>query len=45
MSAAVGAGKGTIDLAYEINKIQQYVDFINLMTYVSFNIIQWFNTM
>ena len=35
LSAAVGAGKETIDKAYEIAKIGQIFDFLNLMTYVS----------
>jgi GH18 family chitinase len=35
LSAAVGAGKSTIDSGYEIDKISPYLDFINLMTYVS----------
>ena len=34
LSAAVGAGKSTIDKAYEIAKIGQILDFLNLMTYV-----------
>ena len=34
LSAAVGAGKQTIDGAYEINEIHKYLDFVNLMTYV-----------
>jgi hypothetical protein len=34
LSAAVGAGKSTIDKAYEIAKIGQVLDFLNLMTYV-----------
>ncbi|XP_043925108.1 uncharacterized protein LOC122799843 [Protopterus annectens] len=33
LSAAVAAGKGTIDAAYEIDKISQHLDFINMMTY------------
>ncbi|XP_043925105.1 acidic mammalian chitinase-like isoform X2 [Protopterus annectens] len=33
LSAAVAAGKGTIDAAYEIATISQYLDFINVMTY------------
>jgi len=33
LSAAVGAGKSTIDKAYEIGKIAKSLDFINLMTY------------
>ena len=35
LSAAVGAGKSTIDKAYEIAKIGQLLDFLNLMTYVT----------
>ncbi|KAJ7331855.1 hypothetical protein JRQ81_014035 [Phrynocephalus forsythii] len=33
LTAAVAAGKATIDAAYEISKINEYLDFINLMTY------------
>ncbi|XP_030077380.1 chitotriosidase-1 [Microcaecilia unicolor] len=33
LSAAVAAGKGTIDAGYEISKISQVLDFINVMTY------------
>ncbi|XP_062283289.1 acidic mammalian chitinase-like isoform X1 [Scomber scombrus] len=33
ISAAVSAGKGTIDAGYEIAEIAKYVDFINVMTY------------
>ncbi|XP_035512667.1 acidic mammalian chitinase-like [Morone saxatilis] len=33
LSAAVSAGKGTIDAGYEIAEIAKYVDFINVMTY------------
>lgn len=33
LSIAVSAGKGTIDSSYEIEKISQSVDFINLMAY------------
>ncbi|KAM9320181.1 acidic mammalian chitinase-like [Gastrophryne carolinensis] len=33
ITAAVSAGKGTIDNAYEIDKIGQLLDFINVMTY------------
>nr|XP_046253516.1 acidic mammalian chitinase-like [Scatophagus argus] len=33
ISAAVSAGKGTIDAAYEIAEIAKYLDFINVMTY------------
>ncbi|KAM6925068.1 acidic mammalian chitinase-like [Xenentodon cancila] len=33
ISAAVSAGKGTIDAGYEITEISKYLDFINVMTY------------
>uniref|UniRef100_A0A668A633 Acidic mammalian chitinase n=1 Tax=Myripristis murdjan TaxID=586833 RepID=A0A668A633_9TELE len=33
VTAAVAAGKGTIDVAYEIAEIAKYLDFINVMTY------------
>ncbi|XP_010754148.2 acidic mammalian chitinase [Larimichthys crocea] len=33
ISAAVAAGKGTIDAGYEIAEIAKYLDFINVMTY------------
>ncbi|XP_073679515.1 acidic mammalian chitinase-like [Garra rufa] len=33
LSAAVAAGKGTIDAGYEIAEIAKYLDFINVMTY------------
>uniref|UniRef100_A0A8D0A928 chitinase n=1 Tax=Sander lucioperca TaxID=283035 RepID=A0A8D0A928_SANLU len=33
VSAAVAAGKGTIDAGYEIAEIAKYLDFINVMTY------------
>ncbi|XP_069560469.1 acidic mammalian chitinase-like [Brachyistius frenatus] len=33
ISAAVSAGKGTIDSGYEIAEMAKYVDFINVMTY------------
>lgn len=33
LSAAIGAGKVTIDNGYDIPAISQYLDFINLMTY------------
>ncbi|XP_041860890.1 acidic mammalian chitinase-like isoform X2 [Melanotaenia boesemani] len=33
ISAAVSAGKGTIDAGYEIAELAKYVDFINVMTY------------
>ncbi|TRY98308.1 hypothetical protein DNTS_022310 [Danionella cerebrum] len=33
LSAAVSAGKGTIDDGYEIAEISKYLDFINIMTY------------
>ncbi|KAM4625097.1 acidic mammalian chitinase-like [Polymixia lowei] len=33
LTAAVSAGKGTIDAGYEIAKIAKYLDFINVMTY------------
>ncbi|KAI4894729.1 hypothetical protein NFI96_029814 [Prochilodus magdalenae] len=33
LTAAVAAGKGTIDSGYEIAEIAKYLDFINVMTY------------
>uniref|UniRef100_A0A6Q2WSB3 Acidic mammalian chitinase n=1 Tax=Esox lucius TaxID=8010 RepID=A0A6Q2WSB3_ESOLU len=33
LTAAVAAGKGTIDTGYEIGEIAKYLDFINVMTY------------
>ncbi|XP_051931126.1 acidic mammalian chitinase-like [Hippocampus zosterae] len=33
LTAAVSAGKGTIDAGYEIAQIAKYLDFINVMTY------------
>ncbi|XP_033737784.1 uncharacterized protein LOC117325568 [Pecten maximus] len=33
LSAAVSASKETVDTAYEIGLVSQYVDFINLMSY------------
>ncbi|XP_053542057.1 acidic mammalian chitinase isoform X1 [Ictalurus punctatus] len=33
VTAAVAAGKSTIDAAYEIPQISQYLDFISVMTY------------
>ncbi|XP_042264034.1 acidic mammalian chitinase-like [Thunnus maccoyii] len=33
ISAAVSAGKGTIDAGYEIAEMAKYLDFINVMTY------------
>nr|XP_014341447.1 PREDICTED: acidic mammalian chitinase-like [Latimeria chalumnae] len=33
VTAAVSAGKGTIDLGYEIGKVSKYFDFISIMTY------------
>ncbi|KAG1939626.1 chitotriosidase-1 [Pimephales promelas] len=33
LSAAVAAGKGTIDAGYEISEVAKYLDFINVMTY------------
>jgi chitinase len=33
LTAAVGAGKSTIDAAYEIPKVCQYLDLVNLMAY------------
>ncbi|XP_069094534.1 chitotriosidase-1-like [Pleurodeles waltl] len=33
LSAAVSAGKGTIDTGYEISRISRVLDFINVMTY------------
>ncbi|KAG7472631.1 hypothetical protein MATL_G00110840 [Megalops atlanticus] len=33
LTAAVAAGKGTIDAGYEIAEIHKYLDFINVMTY------------
>ncbi|XP_057218756.1 acidic mammalian chitinase-like [Triplophysa rosa] len=33
LSAAVSAGKGTIDAGYEVANIAKYLDFVNVMTY------------
>ncbi|XP_028430764.1 acidic mammalian chitinase-like [Perca flavescens] len=33
LTAAVSAGKGTIDTGYEISEIAKHLDFINVMTY------------
>ncbi|KAK2180318.1 hypothetical protein NP493_450g02058 [Ridgeia piscesae] len=33
LSAAVGAGKRTIDNGYEVNEIMKYLDFVSVMTY------------
>ncbi|CAF4743829.1 unnamed protein product, partial [Rotaria sp. Silwood2] len=33
LTAAVGAGKSTIDAAYEIRQVCQILDFVNLMSY------------
>ena len=33
LSAALGCRKPDIDAGYEIDKISQYLDFLNLMTY------------
>ncbi|XP_024149530.2 chitotriosidase-1 isoform X2 [Oryzias melastigma] len=33
ISAAVAAGKGTIDAGYEISELAKYLDFVNVMTY------------
>ncbi|XP_034552058.1 chitotriosidase-1-like [Notolabrus celidotus] len=33
ISAAVAAGKGTIDAGYEIAEMAKYLDFVNVMTY------------
>lgn len=33
LTAAVAAGKGTIDTAYEISEIAKYLDLLNIMTY------------
>ena len=33
LSAALGCRKPDIDAGYEIEKISQYLDFLNLMTY------------
>merc|ERR1712168_553727 len=33
LTAAVAAGKGTIDAGYEIAEVAKYLDFINVMTY------------
>lgn len=39
LSIVVSAGQATIDMSYEIEKISQYVDFINLAAYdVKFNL-------
>ncbi|VDI65885.1 chitinase, partial [Mytilus galloprovincialis] len=37
LTAAVAAGQSTIESAYEINKIAQHLDFINLMSYDLFS--------
>ncbi|VDI26188.1 Hypothetical predicted protein, partial [Mytilus galloprovincialis] len=37
LTAAVAAGKTTIESAYEIYKIAQHLDFINLMSYDLFS--------
>ncbi|XP_052068084.1 acidic mammalian chitinase-like isoform X1 [Mytilus californianus] len=37
LTAAVAAGQSTIESAYEINKIAQHLDFINLMAYDLFS--------
>ncbi|CAC5421853.1 E3.2.1.14 [Mytilus coruscus] len=37
LTAAVAAGKTTIESAYEIDKIAQHLDFINLMSYDLFS--------
>ena len=33
LSAAVSAGKSTIDMAYDVPVLGQYLDFINVMSY------------
>lgn len=33
LSIAVSGGQATIDTSYEVDKISQYVDFVNLMAY------------
>uniref|UniRef100_A0A3Q3FFN8 Acidic mammalian chitinase n=1 Tax=Labrus bergylta TaxID=56723 RepID=A0A3Q3FFN8_9LABR len=33
ISAAVAAGKGTVDTGYEIAEMAKYLDFVNVMTY------------
>ncbi|XP_072419803.1 acidic mammalian chitinase-like isoform X2 [Chiloscyllium punctatum] len=33
LTAAVAAGKGTIDAAYEISEVSKYLDFISVMAY------------
>ncbi len=38
----MGAGKKTIDLAYEIDEIHKYLDFVNLMTYVDIPLIMYY---
>jgi len=35
LTAAVGAGKDTIDKGYEVAEVTKYFDFVNVMTYVS----------
>ena len=35
LTAGVSAGKPFIDNGYEINQIGKYLDFVNLMSYVS----------
>ena len=42
LTAAVGAGKETIDRAYEIAELAKHLDFINLMTYVSRDVSKYF---
>jgi chitinase len=39
LTAAVGAGKATIDAGYEIAEISKYLDFVNLMAYVILSLI------
>ncbi|XP_071128443.1 chitinase-3-like protein 1 isoform X2 [Mytilus edulis] len=41
LTAAVSAGRGTVESAYEIDKISLYLDFINLMTY---DFVEVYNT-
>ena len=33
LSAAIGAGKSTIDISYDVPKMYKYLDFVNVMCY------------
>lgn len=37
LSIAVSGGQATIDTSYEVEKISNYVDFVNLMAYDVWN--------